>query len=295
MASSAKTALKASFDGASDATKAAMKAAASRARALVKIGGRTPPTSTLNDMATTGTRSADELAQSMTTGVNSAEAALTEGKNIAPTNPTKGMNAVDKVAWYKTKAAAYGITGTTLVAGITGISLMAASQLFLDNTDDVTVTITRIERSNTDPKYIRISYNPPSSLFHPGINDTFEILTATPTTPNLQTQQLKIVGIPDDSSVVVEATITSIQDNPSSWGTAKCHSSFGNQLGTTIGDGIRWFGDNIVDPVFNAGKDTFCALVPFLCDSTTLWWIGGICGVIMCIICAVMIFAATKK
>lgn len=233
--------------------------------------------------------------QLMEENVNLVDDITKAAKNAPLGNPTKGMTFAQKAAYYTTEAAKYGITPTNTLKFMTFATLMGLLGAFLDGTDDVEANITKIEIYNDNKNYIRVTYDRPSVFFHPGINDTFKFIKDTPTNPQLNGVTATIVARDTDTSAILDYKINSVETNPTSWGRIKCSSSFGNQLGTTIRDSLDWLKDNVIDPVLNTGKDAFCSLIPFLCNPTFLWVVGGICGLFSCIICIYAIWSSSKK
>jgi hypothetical protein len=269
--------------GAADGGKAFARRVSQLASRAGRFGGKSLQMgpAALNDMKGAA-RNADELAASTEGAMQTADQIARDTKDIPPINEEKNLTDVAKAQSRLSKVTDLMKNNPkTTLAGISVVTLSALAGAYLDSTDGVTVNITKIEK--IDSTHIKVYYNAPNAFFHPGINDTFDFVSSTPTTPNLNgTNGHKVTAKNGQTDVTLEAQISSVQSNPGSWGSMKCNSSFSNQFGTTTGDGVDWIVSNVADPLLHAGDAAFCTIFPTLCNKTT--WI------IVCVICLIILF-----
>jgi hypothetical protein len=248
-----------------------------------RFGGRSLNlgTNALTDMRGAA-RNADDFAASTEGAMNTADEIAANTRDVRPVNEEKNLTDVAKAQSRMSKVTDLMKNNPkTTLAGISVVTIAALAGAYLDSTDGVTVNITKIEI--VDSTHIKVSYTAPNAFFHPGINDTFDFVSSTPTTPNLNgTNGHKVTAKNGQTDVTLEAQISSVQSNPGSWGSMKCNSSFSNQFGTTTGDGVDWIVSNVANPLLHAGDAAFCTIFPTLCDKTT--WI------IVCVICLIILF-----
>jgi hypothetical protein len=154
----------------------------------------------------------------------------------------------------------YGITPTTVFAGITALTLASLALARLDGTDGVKVSITDIKILSADK--VQITYTPAGRNFNPCVNDTFTFYPppnpdATPTSPDLSIGGDKtVVQVIDDNTIVIQAALTragtSVYPSPApapasnspapviAWGKMTCHSDYENQLAGSIGEAVAF-------------------------------------------------------
>jgi len=209
------------------------------------------------------------------------------------------------------------------------------SLILFETTDGAVINITNIKRINSTQiqvSYTLASYGPRapqpplSTSFSLSANDTLDFSGCQGAECIGLGNGEKIVAVIDDSNVIVQANenLSLASYSPSSpttsglgapvsspggsgsWGTATVHTSFGNQLASSVQGtatliigataGVLIATLNNLTPVLNTAGHVagtaFCDIVPFLCDSTVLWAIGGIC---LCIIVLVVVSFVLKK
>jgi len=207
----------------------------------------------------------DEFMTSVRTAANKADEIATAKTGKAPLNdmPPSGAARLTKQSDTLNK---YGITPTTVFAGITGLTLASLALARLDGTDGVRVSITDITILSADK--VKITYTPAGRNFNPCVNDTFTFYPppnpdATPTTPDLSIGGDKtVVQVIDDNTIVIQAALTragsSVYPSPApspssgspapapapgpaiSWGKMTCHSDYENQLAGSIGEAVAF-------------------------------------------------------
>ena len=204
------------------------------------------------------TKDADNAERNLST-LNKASARNTKLNNILQTvknNPKKALAGV----------------------ALTAIGAYAGARL--DSTDGVDATITNITK--VDGSHIQISYTPPNNLYAPSVNDQLTF-THTATTPSLDgpTRQ-RITQVIDNSTIVVNASITSNGVAP--FGTMTVHSSFENQVVGSTTEVVATGANAIAQAAgvaAGAGGQVFCDMVPFLCNKTNQIIIGIICCLLL--------------
>jgi hypothetical protein len=222
----------------------------------------------------------------------------------------------------------FGISGTTLLCGAVAAAFVAYSLIMWKATDGKSITITNIKPLGNGT--IQVTYTPPSQTFLLRVQDTLDFSGCNGSECiNLGAGE-RVTGLIDGNNCVVtpNETLTFPSPTPSpsgptpsgtasstgaplgSWGTATVHSTFSSQFIGSVADvtatavgaaagavaagvdaaapGVR----NVLDTGGNLASGVFCDMVPFLCDSTTLWIIGGIC---LCIIIMAVVFFVLKK
>ena len=260
--------------------------------------------SALNSLADTKAAAAPDLLKSVEDGKTAME-------NIKanPDTSERGLTAAEKAASRTAKLKTFfgNNWGKLLVGGMLVGTLGALAGAFLDSTDGETVTITNI--TVVDSSHIKVSFDPNSvrpsgplvspAFFHPAVGDTFTFESSTPTTPDLYPTTATVTSKVDSKTVILGSSVTSVQTNPTSWGSMQCNSTYGSQLGTTIGEGTNWLATNVLQPtidalantVSNVGSSLICTSFPTLCKRTT--WIAS--GVISCIILAIILFITFSR
>lgn len=204
-----------------------------------------------------------EFLTSARNGANKADEIATSKAGKSPLNdmPPSGLARVTKQSDTLSK---YGITPTTVFAGISATVLASLALARLGATDGVRVSITDI--TIIDANNVKITYTPSGSNFNPSVNDTFTFYPppnpdATPTTPDLSIGGDKtVVQVIDDNTIVIRASLTRAGNSrypspapatsPSSstlapapviaWGKMTCHSDYDNQLGASIGEAVAF-------------------------------------------------------
>jgi hypothetical protein len=205
----------------------------------------------------------DEFMTSVRNAAAKADDITTAKTGKAPLNdmPPSGLARVTKQSDTLSK---YGITPTTVFAGITATVLASLALARLDATDGVKVSITDITILSADK--VKITYTPAGRNFNPCVNDTFTFYPppnpdATPTTPDLSIGGDKtVVQVIDDRTIVIQAAITragtSVYPSPApapsanspvpapspaiAWGKMTCHSDYENQLAASIGEAVAF-------------------------------------------------------
>jgi len=205
----------------------------------------------------------DEFMTSVRTAANKADDIATSKTGKAPLNdmPPSGLARVTKQSDTLSK---YGITPTTVFAGITALTLASLALARLDGTDGVKVSITDIKILSADK--VQITYTSAGRNFNPCVNDTFTFYPppnpdATPTSPDLSIGGDKtVVQVIDDNTIVIQAALTragtSVYPSPApatspssstlapapviAWGKMTCHSDYDNQLGASIGEAVAF-------------------------------------------------------
>jgi hypothetical protein len=201
----------------------------------------------------------DEFMTSVRTAANKADDITTAKTGKAPLNdmPPSGLARVTKQSDTLSK---YGITPTTVFAGITALTLASLALARLDGTDGVKVSITDIKILSADK--VQITYTPAGRNFNPCVNDTFTFYPppnpdATPTSPDLSIGGDKtVVQVIDDNTIVIQAALTragtSVYPSPApapasnspapviAWGKMTCHSDYENQLAGSIGEAVAF-------------------------------------------------------
>lgn len=210
----------------------------------------------------------EDLMTSVRNAANKADEITTAKTGKAPLNdmPPSGLARTTKQSDTLTK---YGITPTTVFAGITALTLASLALARLDATDGVKVSITDIKILSADK--VQITYSSPSSNFNPCVNDTFTFYPppnpdATPTTPDLSIGGDKtVVQVIDGHTIVIQAALTragnSVYPSPApapapapspsgspapapapaiAWGKMTCHSDYENQLAGSIGEAVAF-------------------------------------------------------
>ena len=261
----------------------------------------------------------------------------------------------DKLTKATQKAEAQGISTSTYVAGIAGITLVALSLASWISTDGARLNINDITIVNTTSgPIVKVQYDVASvnagglmSNFGLRVGDYVEFDQPTQTVPNLTGDQ-QVLAVEGDHTFYIKPTpplVTaggvgispaSVTGTPSGvsgapigssyWHGATVHSSFTNQLTGQLTDGISLLGAALgatVAAVATAGADAaatvitdltpagvqllgsvanaaggafhaltpalggaFCDIVPFACNSTLWWSVGGIC---LCLIIVAII------
>jgi len=201
----------------------------------------------------------DEFMTSVRTAANKADDITTAKTGKAPLNvmPPSGLARVTKQSDTLSK---YGITPTTVFAGITALTLASLALARLDGTDGVKVSITDIKILSADK--VQITYTSAGRNFNPCVNDTFTFYPppnpdATPTSPDLSIGGDKtVVQVIDDNTIVIQAALTragtSVYPSPApapasnspapaiAWGKMTCHSDYENQLAGSIGEAVAF-------------------------------------------------------
>jgi hypothetical protein len=263
MSSSLKTAIKGFVGTAGAVLDSVLTASKNVLKRSAKVG---------SDMAAQGADMArrvrdnfDEFMTSVRTAANKADDITTAKTGKAPLNdmPLSGKPRIDKM---KDTLSKYGITPTTVFAGITALTLASLALARLDATDGVKVSITDI--TIMDANNVKITYTPTGRNFNPCVNDTFTFYPppnpdATPTTPDLSIGGDKtVVQIIDGHTIVVRASLTQAgnsrypapapapaSNSPApapapapaiSWGKMTCHSDYENQLAASIGEAVAF-------------------------------------------------------
>jgi len=220
--------------------------------------------------------------------LNGAKGDINSAKTLNATkdadNAERSMNSLDKASARNSKLnnilQSVKNNPKKALAGVTLTAIGAYAGARLDSTDGVDATITNIKK--VDGSHIQISYTPPNNLFAPSVNDQLTF-THTGTTPSLDgpTRQ-RITTVVDNSTIIVNASITSNGVAP--FGTMTAHSSFENQVVGTTTNIVATGADAIAQAAAaaaNAGGQAFCDIVPFLCDKTTQIIIGIICCLLL--------------
>ena len=259
MSSSLKTTLKPFVSTAETVINAMLLASRNVLKRSAKFG---------SDMAAQGAAMArrvrdnfDEFMTSVRNAANKADEITTAKTGKSPLNdmPPSGLARVTKQSDTLSK---YGITPTTVFAGITATVLASLALARLDATDGVKVSITDI--TIIDANNVKITYTPAGRNFNPCVNDTFTFYPppnpdATPTTPDLSIGGDKtVVQVIDEHTIVIRASLTQAGNNrypapapaPASnspapapvtaWGKMTCHSDYENQLGASIGEAVAF-------------------------------------------------------
>jgi hypothetical protein len=222
----------------------------------------------------------DEFMTSVRNGANKADEITTAKTGKAPLNdmPPSGVARVTKQSDTLSK---YGITPTTVFAGITATVLASLALARLDATDGVKVSITDI--TIIDANNVKITYTPSGSNFNPCVNDTFTFYPppnpdATPTTPDLSIGGDKtVVQVIDGHTIVIRASLTqagnnrypapapapaSASNSPApapapapaiSWGKMTCHSDYENQLAASIGEAVAFVAGTAAAAIVETG------------------------------------------
>ena len=257
----------------------------------------------------------------------------------------------DKLTKATQKAEAQGISTSTYVAGIAGITLVSLSLASWISTDGARLNINDITIVNTTSgPIVKVQYDVASvnagglmSNFGLRVGDYVEFDQPTQTVPNLTGDQ-QVVAVEGDHTFYIKPTpplVTaggvgispaSVTGTPSGvsgapigssyWHGATVHSSFTNQLTGQMSDGISILGAalgtglavvvtsaatvitgltpagvELLGSVANAAGGAFhaltpalggafCDIVPFACNSTLWWSVGGIC---LCLIIVAII------
>ena len=261
----------------------------------------------------------------------------------------------DKLTNATQKAEAQGISTSTYVVGIAGITLVSLSLASWMSTDGARLNINDITIVNTtNGPIVKVQYDVASvnagglmSNFGLRVGDYVEFDQPTQTVPNLTGDQ-QVLAVEGDHTFYINPTpplVTaggvgpspaSVTGTPSGvsgapigssyWNGATVHSSFTNQLTGQLTDGISILGTALgatVAAVATAGADAaatvitaltpagislintaanaaggafhaltpalggaFCDVVPFACNSTLWWSVGGIC---LCLIIVAII------
>lgn len=256
------------------------------------------------------------LAQMLQSGDKAAiEDAVTAGRNAADdtsgiTGSERGMSNADVIASRSTKTQNFFQRNPklSLLFGSAAV-LGGLAGTFLGLTDGVQVHITNIKIQ--DSSHINVSFNSPpppgGAFFHPCPRDSFHIDTSTPTVPDLKGSTLTITQV-SDNTVILEASITSVAGTSGSsasapsadgWGLMTCNSEFGNQLGGTVGDAVKFVAKDILEPTIKAAAkiagDTLqtglCAAAPIFCNKGA--WVGSAASSLSVV--AVALFFVLKK
>jgi hypothetical protein len=216
-------------------------------------------------------------------------------------------------------------SGKTL-AGL-GISAFCAYSIAtFYATDGKTINITNVKILNSSN--VQITYNPPNSTgFSLQVNDTLDFSGAASgcTVPALGTG-VQVIQVIDNHNCVVADALTSAGGvtgySPSSagspvptpscsnWGSAVVHSSLANQfigsvtntsaavcnaaagVANSVINAAAPVASNLINTGSGLAKDAFCDTVPFLCNSTNWWILGGIC---LCIILCIVMYYFSKN
>ena len=257
MSSSLRTAIKGFVSTASSVIDSMLLASKNALKRSAKVG---------SDMAAQGATMArrvrdnfDEFMTSVRNAANKADEIATAKKGKAPLNdmPPSGLARVTKQSDTLSK---YGITPTTVFAGITALTLASLALARLDGTDGVKVSITDIKILSADK--VQITYTSAGRNFNPCVNDTFTFYPppnpdATPTSPDLSIGGDKtVVQVIDDNTIVIQAALTragtSVYPSPApapasnspapaiAWGKMTCHSDYENQLAGSIGEAVAF-------------------------------------------------------
>lgn len=219
----------------------------------------------------------------------------------------------------------YKVMGAVALTG-----MVTYAGIITDGTDGKSAVITKLQIDPDDNSFAIITYRDPSQAgyFIPAIGDT---VTLSNNTGLGGANDCEIVDTP--GSEMLKINITKMQNRPArgtiitpspSAGdmTFVCHSDFGNQFAGAIDDlVVGVFGSlartlniaideagniilnaadlasslvrRVVDETTDIAGDTFCKIVPLLCDSTVWWILAGL--IIGGIILAVVFSSMPKK
>jgi hypothetical protein len=262
------------------------------------------------------------VSNAKTTLKNEDPAAVAESEKTsidAAANQTTGAQNIVK--------SKFGLSDTTILAGLAVGAYCAYSLTLFFSTNGKTITVTNV--TQLDSGHIQVSYNPPHLIsFMLRVNDTLDFSGCAGsdcTVPPLGNGE-RVDRLIDDHNFVIAKSVTYPQaytstpagspvpaaSSGSTWGTAVVHSSFSNQFigavadttSTVLGsvatvvdttlDVLAPTAEHIVDTGVNLGKNTFCDIVPFLCNST-IWWILAIVCLVIILGGGAFMFLSKKK
>jgi hypothetical protein len=228
---------------------------------------------------------------------NTATAAASEKQTIGAAAAGREAGATNVVA------SKFGMPSGKVLAGVAVAGYISYSLIAMDSTDGKTIQITDVKR--LDSQRVQISYNPPNFLaFSIRVNDTLDFSGCSSsrcTVPALGNGE-RVDSLIDDHNLIILKSIADPNAVPvgspssttpsgapvpsapaalsESWGSAVVHSSFSTQFVGSVSDTTAVVLDsasNIIKAGVNVGKNAFCDIVPFLCDTTFLWICAAVC------------------
>jgi hypothetical protein len=279
-------------------------------------------TSEIDEAVVAAKTNPEGAARSMDDGLQVGDGAKRQPGSQTQPDSGKGVSDADTLAKrneiVRTKT---GLSTTSKVlGGISVAGIITYAAIVVDSTDGVTATVTNIEIDSTK-NYAFVDYVQPNDIFSPTEGDTINLSANC----GLGAGSYDIVEV--ISATRIKINITNLTPKPPSSGvyctsspcpsgrTFTCHSDFGNQFASAIGNTVSVVTDslgaavgaavdsagNVIDRTITAAtpaltnlagaaggaaKTGFCAAIPFLC-STSTWLIILLLAIGMIIFVAV--------